>query len=151
MTLGTFRLNVRPIQFETSEIMIKGNLIDRADIIISALVLFVAVDTVFRPHQSMKMSFGIDILLNVLVTGKTVLIGNAPTRFMALQTILMFEIFVTQGQGTGCEEFIEKSFEFSIFATLGESYRMEACEGEKDREDEKNDEGKYFAHSNLLK
>jgi hypothetical protein len=136
VTFLTFDLYMATIDLKSSLFVLKFCLIKGCEIIIAAFMILVTLITKFvLGHQTVKVSLFFHVLINGFMTRKTILVRDPPTRLMALQTIFMFEIIVSQRQRTRSEKLIKQSFEFGTIATLSEGHGADRRKTENEEEE----------------
>ncbi len=135
MTLLTISLGVTAVQFKTRLAVIKGLRIDIHRVKIPTLMILMTIDTGLVIHQAMEMHFRFHVLANLLMALQTIFVGNATSRFMTFQTIVMrmFQLIVANDQRPRSQELVEETFKLHLGRILRQG---RGCTQKKKGQDE---------------
>jgi hypothetical protein len=91
--------------------VIKTFLIKGVDDRIAPFMLFMAFETAFTIHQSVKVLLRVHMPADIFMAIEALIIRNASPDLMALQAVLVLEVLMAQYQRPGRQELVEKPFE----------------------------------------
>lgn len=85
VTFFAFGLGVTTIKNKTGLFMIEFVLIEAREVVVTTFMFLVTFETKLRlHHEAVKVSFFFHMFIDGFMTGEAVLVGNSPTRFVAL-------------------------------------------------------------------